>query len=60
MKTAIEQLPPQVTGRQTDFTQKRKYESLEEAHAVFQQAAGRMLSVNIGMLMLVPAPRNLP
>jgi hypothetical protein len=42
----MEHLPPQVTGRQTDFTQEHKYESLEAAHTGFRQAAGRMLSVS--------------
>jgi len=46
MKTALEQLPPQVTGRQTDFTHEHKYDTLEAAHKAFQAAAGRMLSVN--------------
>lgn len=46
MKTALEQLPPQETGRQTDFTHEKKYDTLEAAHAAFQAAAGRMLSVN--------------
>lgn len=46
MKTAEEQLPPQFTGRQTDFTYEQKYDSLESAHHAFQAAAGRMLSVN--------------
>lgn len=46
MKTALEQLPPQETGRQTDFTHELKYETLESAHKAFRAAAGRMLSVN--------------
>ncbi len=46
MKTALEQLPPQETGRQTDFTHEQRFDSLEEAHQAFQAAAGRMLSVN--------------
>ena len=46
MKTALEQLPPQVSGRQTDFTQEQKYGTLAAAHKAFQAAAGRMLSVN--------------
>jgi hypothetical protein len=46
MKTALEQLPPQQTGRQTDFTHEQKYDALEAAHQAFQAAAGRMLSVN--------------
>src|ERR1700743_1969450 len=46
MKTAIEQLPPQETGRQTDFTHEKKLERLEDAHRALQAAAGRMLSVN--------------
>jgi hypothetical protein len=46
MKTALEQLPQQQTGRQTDFTHEKKHDSLEAAHAAFQAAAGRMLSVN--------------
>ncbi|MCC8426392.1 hypothetical protein [Mucilaginibacter sp. UR6-11] len=46
MKTALEQLPPQITGRQTDFIHEHKYDTLEAAHQAFQAAAGRMLSVN--------------
>jgi hypothetical protein len=46
MKTALEQLPQQQTGRQTDFTHEQKYDTLEAAHIAFQAAAGRMLSVN--------------
>jgi hypothetical protein len=46
MKTALEQLPPQETGRQTDFTHEKKLDSLEEAHRAFQAAVGRLLSVN--------------
>jgi hypothetical protein len=46
MKTATEQLPPQQTGRQTDFIHEKKFDNLEAAHKAFQLAAGRMLSVN--------------
>lgn len=46
MKTALEQLPAQETGRQTDFTHEQKFEDLEAAHRAFQAAAGRLLSVN--------------
>jgi hypothetical protein len=46
MKTALEQLPRQKTGRQTDFTHEQRYATLEAAHMAFQAAAGRMLSVN--------------
>ena len=46
MKTAIEHLPPQHTGRQTDFTHEQRFDTLEDAHRAFQAAAGRMLSVN--------------
>ena len=46
MKTALEQLPPQYIGRQTDFTHEKKHPTLPAAHAAFQAAAGRMLSVN--------------
>ena len=46
MKTALEQLPTQQTGRQTDFTHEQKQATLEAAHTAFQAAAGRMLSVN--------------
>jgi hypothetical protein len=45
MKTALEQLPLQETGRQTDFTHEKKYDELAAAHQAFQAAAGRMLSV---------------
>lgn len=46
MKTALEQLPPQLTGRQTDFTHEHKYDTQAAAHEAFQAAAGRLLSVN--------------
>jgi|SRR6185503_60909 len=46
MKTALEQLPRQETGRQTDFIHEKKFESIEAAHRSFQAAAGRLLSVN--------------
>jgi hypothetical protein len=39
-------MPPQQTGRQTDFTHEQKFETLQAAHHAFQAAAGRMLSVN--------------
>ncbi|WP_114941511.1 hypothetical protein [Mucilaginibacter endophyticus] len=46
MKTALEQLPQQKTGRQTDFTYEQKFDTLDAAHKAFHAAAGRMLSVN--------------
>ena len=46
MKTALENLPQQQTGRQTDFIHEKKYDTLESAHRGFQAAAGRVLSVN--------------
>jgi hypothetical protein len=46
MKTALQQLPLQETGRQTDFTHEQKFESIDDAHHAFQIAAGRLLSVN--------------
>jgi hypothetical protein len=46
MKTAQEQLPPQETGRQTDFTHEQKYATLADAHRAFLAASGRLLSVN--------------
>jgi hypothetical protein len=46
MKTALEHLPAQETGRQTNFTHEQKFNTLEAAHHAFQAAAGRMLSVN--------------
>jgi hypothetical protein len=46
MKTALEQLPQQHTGRQTDFTHEQKFDTLDAAHKAFHAAAGRMLSVN--------------
>ncbi|HEY8930901.1 MAG TPA: hypothetical protein VIM55_16970 [Mucilaginibacter sp.] len=46
MSKAIEHLPAQETGRQTDFTHERKLNTLTEAHQHFQAATGRMLSVN--------------
>jgi hypothetical protein len=46
MRTALEQLPAQETGRQTDFTHEQKFTTLKDAHHAFQAAAGRLLSVN--------------
>ena len=46
MKTALEQLPPQETGRQTDFTHEKRFDDLNDAHRAFQAAAGRLLSVS--------------
>jgi hypothetical protein len=46
MRTALEQLPQQRTGRQTDFTHEQKFDTLDAAHKSFHVAAGRMLSVN--------------
>lgn len=46
MKTALEQLPQQHTGRQTDFTHEQKFDTLDATHKAFHVAAGRMLSVN--------------
>ncbi len=46
MKTALELIPPQETGRQTDFTHEQKFDSLMDAHRAFVAAAGRLLSVN--------------
>ena len=46
MRTALEQLPAQETGRQTDFTHEKKLETLEAAHGAFQAAAARFLSVS--------------
>ncbi|WP_448702848.1 hypothetical protein ACFGVR_10885 [Mucilaginibacter sp. AW1-3] len=46
MKTALELLPPQQTGGQTDFTCEQQYDTLGAAHQAFHIAAGRMLSVN--------------
>lgn len=46
MKTASELLPPQETGRQTDFTHEHQFDALPAAHHAFQAAAGRLLSVN--------------
>lgn len=46
MKTAMEYLPAQVTGRQTDFVHEKKFESVKDAHNAFREAAGRLLSVN--------------
>jgi hypothetical protein len=59
MKTALEQLPPQETGRQTDFTHEQKFEGLDDAHHAFQAAAGRLLSVSNWPSYAVPAPRSL-
>jgi len=46
MKTALDHIPAQETGRQTDFTHEQKFDSLAAAHQAFLAAAGRMLSVN--------------
>ena len=46
MRTALEQLPAQETGRQTDFTHEKKLETLEAAHGAFQAATARLLSVS--------------
>jgi hypothetical protein len=46
MKTVSALLPEQITGRQTDFTHEKKFNTLAEASRVFHQAAGRLLSVN--------------
>jgi hypothetical protein len=46
MKTALNHLPRQETGRQTDFTHEKKHDTVETAHAAFRSAAGRLLSVN--------------
>jgi hypothetical protein len=46
MKTALEQLPLQETGRQTNFTHEKKFDNLKDAHPAFQAAAARLLSVN--------------
>ena len=46
MKTVLEQLPQQHTGRQTDFIHEKRYDKLELAHRAFQAASARMLSVN--------------
>lgn len=46
MKTALELLPEQVTGRQTDFTHEKKFETLAEASIAFKMVVGRLLSVN--------------
>ncbi|MEO6980932.1 MAG: hypothetical protein ABI113_21230 [Mucilaginibacter sp.] len=39
-------LPPQETGRQTDFTHERTFDDLNSACVSFKQAAERMLSIN--------------
>jgi hypothetical protein len=46
MKTALDHIPAQETGRQTDFTHEHKFDSRAAAHQAFLAAAGRMLSVN--------------
>jgi len=46
MKTALELIPLQDTGRQTDFTHEQKLDTLTDAHDAFVAAAGRLLSVN--------------
>lgn len=46
MKTALQQLPQQETGRATDFIHEQRYDTLEKAHRAFLAAAGRLLSVN--------------
>lgn len=46
MKTALQQLPIQEVGRQTDFTHEKTYANLKDAHAAFKKAAERLLTVN--------------
>jgi hypothetical protein len=46
MKTIAEQIPFQEIGRQTDFIHEKKFETRADAARAFQQAAGRLLSVN--------------
>src|SRR4051812_48130720 len=46
MEEASAQLPPQETGRQTNFTYERTYDDLKSAHKGFKQAAERLLTVN--------------
>lgn len=46
MKTAQDLLPAQVTGRQTDFSYDKKFDTLAAAHEAFRTAAGRLLSIN--------------
>jgi len=46
MKSALQHLPAQITGRQTDFIHEQKFESLAAAHNAFRDAAGRLLSIN--------------
>jgi len=48
MKTGLEQLPPQETGRQTDFTNEKKFDSIAEAHLAFQGCFGKTLCNNEG------------
>lgn len=45
MKTATEQLPAQETGRQTDFTHEKTYDTLEAAQVAFKESCGRLLTV---------------
>jgi len=46
MEEAAAQLPPQETGRQTDFTHEREFEDLKSAHKGFKQVAERLLNIN--------------
>jgi len=46
MKNAAAQLPEQRTGRQTDFMHEKTYEHLEAAQVAYQEACGRLLTVN--------------
>lgn len=46
MEHATNNIPPQQTGRATDFLAKRHFRTVANAHEAFRQAATRLLTVN--------------
>ena len=46
MKTKAAQLPPQITGRETNFIHEKIYDTLDAAQLAFKEACGRLLNVN--------------
>ena len=46
MQNAEQTIPNQETGRATDFTSEREFDTRQAAHKCFQQAAARLLTVN--------------
>ena len=46
MQNAEQTIPNQETGRATDFTSEREFDTRQAAHKCFKQAAARLLTVN--------------